>query len=670
MKQKKINHFNIKLKLTLFVLAFSLLPILYISIYVNLKFTKHLQDQAYLYYSNILKQITQNVDSTFLNYSIKLSDVTKTDNFKTIINWPEYKTKIEERFYLAEMGEDINIPKINSLIWNVYTNINGLFAIIETNRYSITNDTEYKVHYLVDDHSGFRIDYNELLKEPLYKRMVEEGGVVYGTLSKKTLSEVSNRSVILYPYNHKTTNKPDVILVSILYDDYIKNIIDHPQIKQGTVYLLDINNNVITQTHPSLSDYYKYDKDTDKYILEGDDVYNEFDMSFYDYQKLNTRQSILKKEEVKEALLLLDADRKLLYSGRGDSTNYSEKFVKISDKGIDYLLVSSFSLETGAKLVYFIPLSYINKPIFNSLLNIGIAVFFMFILIFILGIWLSGHFTKPIILLAKAMVKSGKGELNIINSIKTNDEIQTLYDSYNIMIKDMVMNHGKIEAEEEELKVTRLVAITALARLAEYRDESTGRHLERVREYTRILVTELRKYSKYSNYLTDKYIEDITSSSVLHDIGKVGIENQVLLKPGKLTAEEYEVIKGHAIIGGDALSNADHELGIKSFLTLAKEICYYHHEKYDGTGYPKGLKGDDIPLSARITALADVYDALTADRCYRKALSHVEAADIIINKDVGHFDPDIVLCFIENQHKFIEIKNLYRNIELKDHMIN
>ncbi|MDY6904653.1 MAG: HD domain-containing phosphohydrolase [Thermodesulfobacteriota bacterium] len=207
----------------------------------------------------------------------------------------------------------------------------------------------------------------------------------------------------------------------------------------------------------------------------------------------------------------------------------------------------------------------------------------------------------------------------------------------------------------ENIKATRAMTILGLARLAEYRDKKTGEHLERMMKYTKVLAQALSLKPKYSDYITAEYIEDIGISSMLHDIGKVGITDEILLKPGPLTTDEYEKVKEHTTLGGEALQSVESEVRGKSFLTLGKEICFRHHERWDGSGYPEGLKGEDIPLSARIVALADVYDALTSDRVYRDATTHEKAVDVISKERGRHFDPDIVDVFLENADTFKEI---------------
>jgi len=202
----------------------------------------------------------------------------------------------------------------------------------------------------------------------------------------------------------------------------------------------------------------------------------------------------------------------------------------------------------------------------------------------------------------------------------------------------------------------RQTTILGLAKLAEYRDKSTGNHLERVREYSKLIARHLAKSNKYKGYITNEYIEDIFHSSVLHDIGKVGISDSILLKPGKLTYEEFEEMKRHTTFGGDVLTAVDAKIKGQSFLTMGKEIAYYHHEKWNGKGYPKGLKGDEIPLSARIVALADTYDALTSKRSYKEAFTEENTKNIIIGDKGKHFDPDVVNAFIANTNKFYKIR--------------
>ncbi len=217
------------------------------------------------------------------------------------------------------------------------------------------------------------------------------------------------------------------------------------------------------------------------------------------------------------------------------------------------------------------------------------------------------------------------------------------------------MMEQKLLDSYENIKQTQTMTILGLAKLAEYRDQDTGEHLERIMEYTRVLTEALRKNERYDDYITDEYIEDIYISSMLHDIGKVGIPDEILLKPGPLTSEEYEIVKEHSRLGGDALRAVELQVKGKSFLTIGKQICYFHHERWDGKGYPVGLTREEIPLAARIVAVADVYDALTSDRVYKKAISHEDAMGIIAKEKGFQFDPDITDVFLEMEWRFKEI---------------
>ena len=207
-----------------------------------------------------------------------------------------------------------------------------------------------------------------------------------------------------------------------------------------------------------------------------------------------------------------------------------------------------------------------------------------------------------------------------------------------------------------KLQNARMTTILGLAKLAEYRDEGTGAHLERIREYAKIIAEALAKNPKYENIVTPEYIDDIYQSSILHDIGKVGIPDAILLKPDKLTDAEFAVIKRHTLLGGDAIKAIEYQIEGKSFLQMGKEIAYNHHEKWDGSGYPEGLKGESIPLSARIVALADVYDALTTERFYKPAYSHEKSRQIIIDLNATHFDPAIVDVFLQLEDDFDKIR--------------
>ncbi len=216
--------------------------------------------------------------------------------------------------------------------------------------------------------------------------------------------------------------------------------------------------------------------------------------------------------------------------------------------------------------------------------------------------------------------------------------------------------YHQLAESNQSFEEARAATILGLAKLAEYRDNETGAHIERMREYVRILARELSSHPKYQSYITNSYIEDLYESSILHDIGKVAVPDKILRKPGKLNMLEFEVIKTHTTLGGDALQEVEAEVKGQSFLSIAKEIAYFHHERWDGSGYPNGLKGADIPLSARITALADFYDAVTTKRIYKAAMSPEKAKELIIAGRSHHFDPDVVDAFLMRIDDFDEIR--------------
>ena len=199
----------------------------------------------------------------------------------------------------------------------------------------------------------------------------------------------------------------------------------------------------------------------------------------------------------------------------------------------------------------------------------------------------------------------------------------------------------------------------ALAKLAESRDGETGLHLKRIQKYCKALCDQLRTHDTYEDMLTDRYINDLVQSSILHDIGKVAIPDAILFNPNKFGVEEYETMKRHTIHGGQALEDAAIETGEQSFLSVARDIAYCHHEHWDGNGYPYGLKGDHIPLAARIVAIADVYDALTTERRYKRAFSHQESRDILVEQSGKQFDPDVVRTFLEVEEEFWRIRSAY-----------
>lgn len=237
-------------------------------------------------------------------------------------------------------------------------------------------------------------------------------------------------------------------------------------------------------------------------------------------------------------------------------------------------------------------------------------------------------------------------------------------------VQRLLMNQNEfLEAEvrrrSEEIEAIQDVTVHTLASLAETRDSDTGHHIRRTQNYVRLLAETLRHHPRFCDFLDDdRTIDLLFKSAPLHDIGKVGIPDHILLKPAKLTEDEFEIMKTHTTLGRDAILQAEKELGKEiPFLLFAKQIAYGHHEKWDGSGYPEGLAGNDIPISARLMAVADVYDALISRRVYKLGMPYAEAHATIVSGKGTHFDPDVVEAFLEVENDFMAIAEHYADTE-------
>ena len=222
----------------------------------------------------------------------------------------------------------------------------------------------------------------------------------------------------------------------------------------------------------------------------------------------------------------------------------------------------------------------------------------------------------------------------------------------------------KVQKRTEQLTVLQNATMVAMGSLAETRDNETGNHIRRTQNYIVVLAQSLQDNPRFADVLTMDYIQLLHRSAPLHDIGKVGVRDNILLKPGKLTAAEFEEMKKHTIYGRDTIANAENSIEdteTGAFLRLAKAIAFSHQERWDGDGYPQGLSGDDIPLSARLMAVADVYDALISRRVYKKAMPHSEAVKIISDGKGTHFDPDMVDAFLCISDQFESISQQFRD---------
>jgi putative two-component system response regulator len=239
------------------------------------------------------------------------------------------------------------------------------------------------------------------------------------------------------------------------------------------------------------------------------------------------------------------------------------------------------------------------------------------------------------------------GTLQDVTAMKAaEDELER----YSKQLEAMVAEKAK------EISDSQMAMIFALVRLAESRDDDTGAHIERTASFCQLIAAKARELPQYQQIIDDDFIETIYLAAPLHDIGKVGISDLILLKPDKLTSEEFSIMKTHVEIGFQTLMNIDKRYHNNSFIHMGLDITRYHHEKYDGSGYLQGLKGEEIPLSARIMTLADVYDALCSKRVYKPAFSHENALEIIKEGRGKHFDPTLIDLFTMHQKEF---ENLY-----------
>lgn len=252
-----------------------------------------------------------------------------------------------------------------------------------------------------------------------------------------------------------------------------------------------------------------------------------------------------------------------------------------------------------------------------------------------------------------------------INACVMKKRLHDQEEEYRHKVEDYNLNLEKrVREQVQKIVSTQWATIFAMAKLAESRDIETGEHLQRMKEQCKILSKKLRILPKYKAIIDDNFVETIYAASPLHDIGKVGIPDRILLKPGKLTKKEFDIMKRHTIIGTNTLREVDMQHPGNTFVYMGIEIAESHHEKWDGTGYPHGLAGENIPLAGRIVALADVYDALTSKRVYKEAFSHEVSRGIIIENREKHFCPDTVDAFICAEEEFVSIRKRYVDTNL------
>jgi len=287
--------------------------------------------------------------------------------------------------------------------------------------------------------------------------------------------------------------------------------------------------------------------------------------------------------------------------------------------------------------------------------NFAKGLLFEFLCLFTIYIglvlYLEQIFIKPVMLISSRMnnfIIENKPGLEPIK-LDSGDEIASMADSFNRMAAD-------INSYVRQISDTQMETIFSLAKLAQSRDDDTGKHLERVQQYCYVLTQKLSQDSPYCDLIDDNFTKNIVNASTLHDIGKVGITDLILLKPGKLTNDEFLEMKRHTVLGAQTLKEVHSKFGNNSFIEMGMIIANSHHERWDGKGYPEGLQGEEIPLAARIMAIADVYDALGTKRVYKDPFPQEKCIEIIKEGRATQFDPVIVDAFLEVADKFYRIR--------------
>jgi len=307
-----------------------------------------------------------------------------------------------------------------------------------------------------------------------------------------------------------------------------------------------------------------------------------------------------------------------------------------------------------------VSLRYMTGYMWDFLLRVIFIMAGFFILILAFGLWVAGtNLVYPINSIEKSVemfIEAGDDQRKLDDAVRkmrsidvrTGDEVEKLY---RIVCEMAVEQTEKIRSvrrlSDETLKMQEGLIIT-MADLVENRDSDTGAHVQKTSEYVRIIIEGLKRKGYYAEKISPKFASDVVTSAPLHDIGKINISDKILNKPGKLTPEEYEIIKTHTVIGRNIIEKAINTVQGENYLKEARNMAAYHHERWDGKGYPDGLHGEVIPLSARIMAVADVFDALSSKRVYKPALSVEESLSLIREGAGTQFDPKCVEVFVES----------------------
>ena len=338
----------------------------------------------------------------------------------------------------------------------------------------------------------------------------------------------------------------------------------------------------------------------------------------------------------------------------------------------EYYPVKNSAGETVCYACADVKMNYISDYLIGYIIKVVLIFSGFFMLILAYGMWLSRYFlVYPINSMAsytndfmsendnQTALEENVRKIKALD-IHTGDEIENLYKALCRMTEDTAEKMRDVRQQSKAINQMQTGLIITMADLVENRDSDTGYHILKTADYVRIILAGLQKKGYYAKKLTPKFIADVEMSAPLHDIGKINIPDAVLNKPGKLTDEEYEIMKTHTTAGKQIMEKAISTVKGESYLKEARNMAAYHHEKWDGSGYPEGLKGEVIPLSARIMAVADVFDALTARRVYKDPMPFEKAMGIIV-KDAGtHFDPKCVEVFVEAEKEVRRVLRKYQ----------
>ena len=329
-----------------------------------------------------------------------------------------------------------------------------------------------------------------------------------------------------------------------------------------------------------------------------------------------------------------------------------EKFEKVKGKSLKFIFVVFYI----TALIF--PLIYVSMVYLTTVVNNGLVVEKTCVIVFSILVVVSvsitfvlyDYFENPLKKLLDATKKIEKGNYDERVGIVTTDSFGILADSFNDMTDSLKAKNKKILSIQNSI-------VTGMATMVESRDNSTGGHIKRTSDCVRIFIEELKKSLDF-DFMTASFCESVVKAAPMHDLGKIAVDDAILRKPGKFTEEEYAVMKSHSAEGARIVENVLHEVEDEELKKIAVNVAHYHHEKYDGKGYPCGLKGEDIPFEARIMALADVFDALVSKRCYKDSFSYDKAFQIIEESLGTHFDPILGKAFIACREK---LEALYNN---------